>query len=567
MTNVDGSTTAITTFSTVKWWGRLWLPILFFAIRHLPSLTTALRELSFIHFARWTLITQLPHRKLERPHLFFESNFDGSWDEYIDAFSYKLTRGMRMFWGSSDGFPGPLPTGPFKAYIRANETVADHYWSAYPDASTTMIERALKITPPSKGQASAFMSMSPIAPDRVGSLRLYLQNMGEPLAKLPRTHMGRFVIVELEGVSYLLFTSNFDGDSATYLDELAALPEAYSIWGRCEGFDTPRAYLKASEIPTGLFYAPYANATVQEVQVALEALPATIAQWEGSVPVERIHIARATRIVTDDYDRTHPPAPFERDQHAHEYGTIGGRLVVDCEKVPVDMRYGILATSAVHDITARFSPNSSVPWPLCPPVGLGITSEHQDFLAGACMDRFFCGSAEDAVDLVSAQTQGRLRRYFWKRPRELAIFITTMRQQVTDLLVGTTYFSQVAIGCGPINVKYAIRMAGSASPRQWLKRPDLSARMFAHLSAGRARFTLHFQPQQPGESVDDVRQAWKGPWVCVAEGYFPAQEIGNGERLVITLGHCHPDHEAKGPISHLRISLYEAISRRRLAQG
>jgi hypothetical protein len=52
---------------------------------------------------------------------------------------------MTAFWGSSYGFPKPLPTAPFKQYIQDNETVADHYYCAYPDATSTMIQRALEL--------------------------------------------------------------------------------------------------------------------------------------------------------------------------------------------------------------------------------------------------------------------------------------------------------------------------------------------------------------------------------------------------------------------------------------
>ena len=41
--------------------------------------------------------------------------------------------------GTSYGFPGPIPVEPFKQYIRDNEYVANHYWSAYPSATTTEI--------------------------------------------------------------------------------------------------------------------------------------------------------------------------------------------------------------------------------------------------------------------------------------------------------------------------------------------------------------------------------------------------------------------------------------------
>jgi hypothetical protein len=77
--------------------------------------------------------------------MYFESNFNGGWEEYIDAFSHILTRGMTAFWGSSYGFPKPLPTAPFKSYIQVNETEADHYYSAYPDATNTIIQRSLEL--------------------------------------------------------------------------------------------------------------------------------------------------------------------------------------------------------------------------------------------------------------------------------------------------------------------------------------------------------------------------------------------------------------------------------------
>ena len=77
--------------------------------------------------------------------MYFESNFNGGWEEYIDAFSHILAKGMTGFWGTSFGFPMPLPTAPFKEYIQINETEADHYYSAYPEATNTMIQRSLAL--------------------------------------------------------------------------------------------------------------------------------------------------------------------------------------------------------------------------------------------------------------------------------------------------------------------------------------------------------------------------------------------------------------------------------------
>jgi len=150
--NIDGQAISITVFSTIKWWGKIFLPVLFFVTKRAPKLTTTLVQLSFIHFARWSLVKQIPYngqpqpeQKLRYTHMYFESNFNGGWEEYIDAFSHILTSGMAAFWGSSFGFPKALPVGPFKEYITENETAASHYHSAYPEATITMCKAALEL--------------------------------------------------------------------------------------------------------------------------------------------------------------------------------------------------------------------------------------------------------------------------------------------------------------------------------------------------------------------------------------------------------------------------------------
>ena len=145
------------------------------------------------------------------------------------------------------------------------------------------------------GQAYAFMAMTPVKPGEEKPLAEYLRGLrgrGEsPLAKLPRTHIGRFVIVpdfhndptwkqrheEHLDLNYLIFTSNLDGNIETYLDELCEklAPEAPEIWGRCVGCPDPpkgaalKRYLKHNQIDTGIFYAPYGHATVGTVERSL----------------------------------------------------------------------------------------------------------------------------------------------------------------------------------------------------------------------------------------------------------------------------------------------------------
>jgi hypothetical protein len=152
--NLDGHAIALTVFSTVRRWGLLELPLFFLYLRSRRAALETLKQLSFIHSARWSLVTRIPYngppqpkRRLRFPHLYFESNFNGGWEEYIDAFSYVLKTGMFAFWGSSYGFPGALPAGPFKAYIRRNAISASHFYSAYPEGTATMILGALQLEP------------------------------------------------------------------------------------------------------------------------------------------------------------------------------------------------------------------------------------------------------------------------------------------------------------------------------------------------------------------------------------------------------------------------------------
>ena len=148
--NVNGQAIAITVCSSLKWWGRFWLWGMFLIRRLRPDPRSDLVRLSFIHFARWTIIRHIPdngqpRERLRYKHLFFESNFNGGWEEYIDAFSHILTDGMQKLWGSSYGFPKPLPTATFKEYIRRNEIEASHFYSAYPDSTKSMVSAGLAL--------------------------------------------------------------------------------------------------------------------------------------------------------------------------------------------------------------------------------------------------------------------------------------------------------------------------------------------------------------------------------------------------------------------------------------
>jgi hypothetical protein len=109
-----------------------------------------IRDLSFIHFARLAVIRRFPRHgqtpdALAQPLQLFESNYNGTFSQYIDSFVDAVPEKMRSFWGTSYGFPWGLPLTRFKDFIEANEFTIDHYYVAYPDASATMIGAALYV--------------------------------------------------------------------------------------------------------------------------------------------------------------------------------------------------------------------------------------------------------------------------------------------------------------------------------------------------------------------------------------------------------------------------------------
>lgn len=151
--NVDGQSISITLFTTQKPWGRFFMPFLFTASRFAPkALLKDMDALSFISFASWSLIHRIPYngppqrlRRLRFKHLFFEVSFNGGWDQYVDASVRILTTGMKSYWGSSAGFPGPLPGSGFKAFFRRHELPCSHYYCAYPQATVTIVRQALAL--------------------------------------------------------------------------------------------------------------------------------------------------------------------------------------------------------------------------------------------------------------------------------------------------------------------------------------------------------------------------------------------------------------------------------------
>jgi hypothetical protein len=143
--NVLGRATALTAFNVLRPWGVPILRALYFIGPHFPFLLKKLQQLSFIHFARWVIVDSLRGEDFRHAHQFFESNFNGTWSQYIDAFSYVVPRELSAVFGFNYGWPGPIPAAPFKSFIARHEYPASHFYSAYPEATTTMILSALEV--------------------------------------------------------------------------------------------------------------------------------------------------------------------------------------------------------------------------------------------------------------------------------------------------------------------------------------------------------------------------------------------------------------------------------------
>ena len=133
-----GVQTAITTISRIKP-GRS--PQLRAVLGQFTTLgpDSPINLISTIHFARWVMID-------DDTRLLFTTNFDGSWDDYIDEFIEKAADGLDAIWSNCEGFPegGSRNRAAFKQYIRDYEYPALVFYSAYPDATVKNIHRALR---------------------------------------------------------------------------------------------------------------------------------------------------------------------------------------------------------------------------------------------------------------------------------------------------------------------------------------------------------------------------------------------------------------------------------------
>ena len=153
MANIRGKAYAMNVITPMSRWKS---PILKTAFKLFTFKFTQweLRALSFIHFARWTVLSAkaMPHfpemKKREAfsyDYLLFESNFNGSWNEYVDAFHSVLAFKLNLVWMWSENYPGSIPLVPFKTYIEHNQLHNDYYYMAYPGSTVSDVKNALEV--------------------------------------------------------------------------------------------------------------------------------------------------------------------------------------------------------------------------------------------------------------------------------------------------------------------------------------------------------------------------------------------------------------------------------------
>jgi hypothetical protein len=148
---------------------RTWVNrVLFMISRGNPGQLGGLLGLSIIHFARWVIIRRDQWPVIERPrpalrndYMLFVSNFNGTWDQYIDAFSDGIPKGLDLFWWASTKYPNSIPITPFKNYIRANQLDCDYYYNATPGAAQRDIKAALRVWAALDGLAADHARLTP----------------------------------------------------------------------------------------------------------------------------------------------------------------------------------------------------------------------------------------------------------------------------------------------------------------------------------------------------------------------------------------------------------------------
>jgi hypothetical protein len=151
MSNIAGKAYAMNVITPIRWYIAWVNKLIFWAALKFPATLNGLLTLSLIHYARWVIIgkNQFPHLHPSQPkedlkysYMLFFSNFNGSWDQYVDSFTFAIPSGLDMFWKWNIRYPHSVALTPFHRYIQYNQLETVHYYNAYPLATSNDIKAA-----------------------------------------------------------------------------------------------------------------------------------------------------------------------------------------------------------------------------------------------------------------------------------------------------------------------------------------------------------------------------------------------------------------------------------------
>lgn len=151
MSNIAGKAYAMNVITPIRWYMTWINKVIFWVALKMPSTLKGLITLSLIHYARWVIIgrKQFPHLSKHQPketlnysYMMFFSNFNGSWAQYVDSFTFSIPSGLDLFWKWNIRYPRSVPLTPFHEYIQFNQIQTDHYYTAYPMAAANDIKSA-----------------------------------------------------------------------------------------------------------------------------------------------------------------------------------------------------------------------------------------------------------------------------------------------------------------------------------------------------------------------------------------------------------------------------------------
>lgn len=90
--------------------------------------------ISTIHFVKWLTIDN-------GRRLMMVSDYDGSWESYIDEFAEMILSGLDAIWDTSYGYPpdGARDLPAFKRFLRSHQVPSEVFFSAYPEQTVLNI--------------------------------------------------------------------------------------------------------------------------------------------------------------------------------------------------------------------------------------------------------------------------------------------------------------------------------------------------------------------------------------------------------------------------------------------